>query len=388
MAMIYYCLLVKREIGNSVNIGIITWFTGPNYGTNLQAIALQYFLRKKGHEVSIINYEVDSPIEKTTVLQKLKNQPRKFVTKYALKKYSSQIMSRNEKMANEIKRNCQLTERIQNTEELINVCNNFDVLICGSDQIWNPNWYHPFYYADYSEILTRRISYAPSLGVNEISDEVLPNIINSLGKFDCVSVREEKGAELIAPYIRQKPQVVLDPTLLLSATEWNNIFPEVTEMVDSEKDKYVLAFFLGEEPKHFQATRNFANRHNLKCILVPYKGISYLQNMDIRADVSTADLMHLIRNAKYIITDSFHMTIFSIIHKKQFYTFKRFKEDFLQSQNVRVTNLLELFQLRNRMVENCSAFIGDFEDINYKEVLQILDFEKEKSEKFLLNSLE
>ena len=153
-----------------MKIGIITWFTGPNYGTNLQAIALQYFLHQQGNDVSIINYDVAPPTVKNcgrNIIEKIKNQPHKYLTKYALYKYKAQILNRNKKMVSEIQKNCNFTDRIQSEEELIENCNKFDLLICGSDQIWNPNWYNKFYYADYPEILTPRISYAPSLGVNK-----------------------------------------------------------------------------------------------------------------------------------------------------------------------------------------------------------------------------
>lgn len=370
-----------------MKIGIITWFTGSNYGTNLQAIALQYFLRQKGNEVNIINYEIAPPIVRNggrNLIEKIKNQPGKYARKYALHKYRSQIAKRNQKMADEIRQNCILTDRIQDDKEFIDICNKFDLLICGSDQIWNPNWYHKFYYADYSDISTSRISYAPSMGVNNIPEDKLSEIIAGLRKFDYISVREERGAEILAPYLKEKPTVVLDPTFLLSKEDWSNIFPDKKETGTSD---YVLAFFLSENKQQLQATRDFAKKHNLRCVLVPYGGLTYLQNAEIHADVSSGDLLNLIRHARYVVTDSFHITVFSLIHGKQFYTFQRFKENAYSSQNVRITNLLKLVHLGHRMIPYEATYINDLKEIDYEATSQIMEREISKSKEFLLSSI-
>lgn len=369
-----------------MKIGIITWFTGSNYGTNLQAIALQYYLRKEGYEVNIINYEVsDFKYKKEkNILEKLVYQPKKYTINYALNKYTNDISSRDKKMTNAIQNNCILTSKITNIQQLIDICNTFDLLVCGSDQIWNPNWYNRFYFADYDDIKTRRISYAPSMGVNSIPNDIVPQIKRSIRKFDMISVREAKAADLLEAYTINRPEIVVDPTLLLSSMEWNEIF----EKGDSEKDKYILAFFLNDEHVHLKATKAFAKKHAYKLIVVPYKGMTYLQNADIRADAGLEDLLDLIRNAEYVITDSFHITVFSIIYRKQFFTFKRFKEDAFTSQNVRITNLLNLVNLNERLIPYKSDRIKEMNDIDYPKHISDLMNEIEKSKDFLRKAVE
>lgn len=370
-----------------MKIGIITWFTGPNYGTNLQAIALQYFLRNHGFEVNIINYEVPPwqlKKEKKSLIKRLAHQPKKYAIKFLLKKYQNEIAMRDKKLAAAISSNCILTAKIKNISELINVCNDFDLLICGSDQIWNPNWYDRFYFADYDGVVTRRISYAPSMGVNAIPDNVIREISRSISKFSFVSVRENKAAELLSPYTNKRPEVVVDPTLLLSKEDWNTIF----QKRNSEKEKYILAFFLNDEKTHLKATRDFANKHHYKLVWIPYKGMTYMQNADIRADAGLEDLLNLIRYAEYIITDSFHITVFSIIFEKQFYTFQRFKENSFTSQNVRVTNLLEMTNLQNRLIPYQSVKINEKSEICYESHITKLKTEIEKSKQFLSKAIE
>ena len=149
-----------------------------------------------------------------------------------------------------------------------------------------------------------------------------------------------------------------------------------------------MAFFLNDEFNHLKATKKFAKRNSCRLILVPYKGITYLQSADICADAGVEDLLRLIKNAKYVVTDSFHITVFSIIFNKQFFTFQRFKDDEFTSQNVRVLNLLEMTGLKERLVPFKSKKIVDMEDITYSKCMMKLDNEIKNSKKYLNTAIE
>ena len=346
-----------------MKIGIITWFGGGNYGTNLQAIALQGYLRKLGYSVQLLNFEIEAPKkEKLSFLQKIKRQPQKYAIKYALKKYKTQIETRYQKMKAEIQRNCVFTEKITSEQNYIDVCNKCDILICGSDQIWNPNWYHRFYYADYDQIQSRIISYAPSMGVNAI---------------------EKKGVALLKSLSLQEPAVVVDPTLLLDAKDWNAIFPTQKPC----EEKYILSMFLTDNASHWRAAQIFAKSTGLKQIVIPYCGFSYFQNAEIKVDTGIQDFLNLIRGAEYILTDSFHVTVFSLIYRKQFYTFERFKEDAFSSQNERIRNILEIANVSDRLVPYGTNRIDFKNDIKYNAVVDTLNIEIEKSKVFLYKAI-
>ncbi len=367
-----------------MKIGIITWFSSGNYGTNLQAIALQRYLRNLGHSVQIINFEVTAQRNvKRTFWQKVRSQPQKYSTKYAKKKYENQISHRYQKMRDEIQENCILTERVSDEQNYIDICNTFNLLICGSDQIWNPNWYHRFYYADYDGITTRRISYAPSLGVNEIKEEQKKEIERSLSRFWAVSVREQKGAVLLKPLSHKEPEVVVDPTLLLGATEWNEIFPQKKNC----GEKYILSMFLTDNQLHWKAARRFANAKHLSHVVIPYCGFSYFQKGEIHADAGVQDFLNLIRGAEYVLTDSFHVTVFSLIYHKQFYTFERFQEDAFSSQNERVRNILTIAKSSDRLIPYGMKQIHEKKDIDYNIVGSVLKTEIEKSKAFLNDAI-
>lgn len=370
-----------------MKIGIITWFTGPNYGTNLQAIALQYYLRKQGHDVEIVNCEVKSEYDRNrrTFIEKIAFQPEKYAGKFArCVFFKDKINFRDEKLKNAIQKNCVLTRRCKNEKDLVDTFNSFDLLISGSDQIWNPNWYHRFYFADYDGVTTRKISYAPSMGVTKIEAEVEPEVRRSVSKYDVVSVREDKAVPLLEPYLTHKPEVVVDPTLLLDSNDWESIFPSTGK---SPKEDYVLGIFVEGTISHMHAARRFAAKKHMKYVYIPYSGISYYQSGDRYADAGLEDLLELLRNAKYVITDSFHITVFSIIYKKQFYTIARFKENPITSQNSRIRNLLRISGLQDRELKYGTRKIVELPDINYASRMEMLQSEIDRSKQFLQESV-
>ena len=369
-----------------MNIGIITWYKGPNYGTNLQAIALQWFLRNSGHNVQIINYN-DSLISYSshrTLKKRILSQPDKLAKKIAIRKYGGIIDKKNSKMRSTIKQKCVLTEIANNYEEFINICNSFELLIVGSDQLWNPSWYSPIYYADFEKVKTRRISYAPSLGVKTIPENLLNVMHHGLSRFSHISVREAQGKDILKKELGVDSCVVVDPTLLLSQNDWLSIFPKKESSIN---DEYVLSVFLSDNFFHWKAANIFSKNEVLQHVIVPYMGFSFFQKGTVCVDTDLSDLLNLIRGAKYILTDSFHITVFSIIMQKQFYTFERFKEKESFSTNSRVKNLLSKLNLNNRVQHYNCVTVLETERIDYKNVSKLLDKEISKSKQYLYNAI-
>lgn len=366
-----------------MKIGIITWFQTPNYGTNLQAIALQKYLRNKGHNVYLVNFKTksSSATKKRSFMQKLKNQPQKYADKFAFKKYNAEIEKKNKAIERIISQECLLTRKIVTEQDYIDVCNGFDLLIFGSDQIWNPNFYNKFYYAYYPEITAKKAAYAPSLGISKMPEQMKNLIGDSLSDFSAISVRETQGAEILAQILSKKPQVVLDPTFLLSREEWAKIAEKGTQI---NKD-YVLCMYLTDNIRYQKASVIFSKKKNLPLITVPYLGFSYFQKGQIIPDAGIEDLLNLIQHAKYVITDSFHITVFSLIFQRDFFTFQRFNENSATSQNSRVENLLSMLKLDDRLLEYFSSSIPEKESIDYTSVNEILQSEILKSKQFLDN---
>lgn len=368
-----------------MNIGIITWFGGPNYGTNLQAISLQKYLRKVGYSVQIINY-VPPRVgygKELSIWDRIAHQPQKYVNLYSKGKYKQELEQKNNKIQESLCKHCKFTAQITNDEEYVQICNDFDVLVFGSDQIWNPNWYHPWYYADNPIIKAKRVSYAPSMGVTSLEPEIAEKIRHSLEVFSAVSIREIECVNLLEQCMGIRPETVLDPTFLLNREDWSQFIGK--EQV--AENEYVLSLFLTDNCCHWWAASKLAKKERIKHIVVPYSGFSYLLHADVRADTGLEDLLSLIRGAKFVLTDSYHVTVFSLIFNKEFYVFARFKDADDFSQNSRVTNLLDSINLIERLIPYGSRTINLMNPIDYGAVNHILEMEKKKSRQYLRNAL-
>ena len=361
-----------------MNIGVITWFSYENYGTKLQAIALQRYLKNMGHHVQLLNFTppelLTGTSSKESFWDKIKRQPNKYVNRYILKKNKKHIDIKCKKMDFLINQECSLTQKIKTDEDYIRVCNSFDLLICGSDQIWNPNLYHRYYFADFEQIKTPRISYAPSIGVNNIRTTIASKMKESLARFSLITVRESAGADVLKEITGRKIFTVLDPTFLLKKSEWISL----TRKTDC-KEKYILCYFLSDNKNHWKAARRFAKAHGLKLYIIPQQGESYIQKGKIFPECGIEDFLELISKATFVLTDSFHGTVFSILFNTQFYVFERFKENEYSSQNSRIVDLLTDVSIMQRLNKFGSSRILESPNIEY-------DLVNQRIEQMILNS--
>lgn len=368
-------------------VGVITWYSGPNYGTNLQAIALQKVIGKLGYYPELINFvPPEIPQKKRKIISKIKsfipNQILKMKHVIVENKFGEAISNRDKKLNQAIEENCKLSTFIGNDQEYVEICNFYNMLIFGSDQIWNPNWFHPFYYADYEKIKTPRIAYAPSIGVTKIRDDVIESYKNALNHFSSIAVREDSGVELLNQITGRECTKVVDPTLLLTAHEWDDVFK-----IRNTKDEYVLFYLLKDNRNHINAVIKFAKENNLKLKIIPYQNDTYLIDGEIFADAGPKEFIELIRNAKYVITDSFHGMVFSIIYKKQFYALTRFDDKSQESQNSRVYQIINEYGLQNRLQLFDTREIVESKPIDYDSAYKILDVQINTSIQYLKDML-
>lgn len=369
-----------------MRIGIITWFRYENYGTKLQAIALQSYLRSLGHDVQLIDFPVPDPPrphKKKKFLNRVYGRLNYMMLQYARKRYSDPLAMKSLRMKQVINEQCIVTEPIKNDEDYINICNQFDLIICGSDQIWNPNWHHPYYYADFPEIKAKKISYAPSIGIREIPEDKKELIYESLKSFSMITVRENRAASLLESIIGYKPQKVLDPTMLITKEQWIDLFGLKT----NEKQQYLLCYFLSDNKNHWKAARRLAREKHMTIRIIPQMGFSYFYKGEKYLDAGVKEFLDLILNADYVLTDSFHGTVFSLLFEKEVYTFERFKDDRYFSQNDRVIELADEFNIRNHLLQYNTRRIICVPPINYTEIRHRLELLRERSETILNNEI-
>lgn len=363
-----------------MKIGVITWFHYENYGTVLQAIALQEYLKSIGTEPALIDFHLPELGVGTKPPLRVRLH-RHVLNKIIPALYSKDISNRSMKFRNAIYD----TYKVKPTDSgYIQTCNQFDLLVCGSDQIWNPNWFNDYYFANYPEVKTPKISYAASIGVKHIPEYFRGSYYNALRSFDKISVREKNTQEEIQREFHLQCTAVVDPVFLGTKEEWSTLVGK-NAVADGD---YALCYLLTDNKAHWKAVHDFAARKKLKFIIVPMTEDSYFEAGEKKADAGPKDFVNLIANAKYILTDSFHATAFSILMERPFYVFERTAKTEANSQNSRIYNVLKMSGLEKRLIAYNSTRIIDEDDIDFKTAKSLIQPEIEKSKKFINSEIE
>lgn len=358
-------------------IAIMTWHMYNNYGGVLQAYSLRKKILEFGYQnVDFVNY---TPTPKTISLrEKFQFQN---IYEFFNSKFSNQKLEnlRNKKFDEFRNEKFTYTKLCDNRMKLYSLNNEYDKFVCGSDQIWAPTLFDENYFLKFVNNSDKKIAYAPSIGLAEISDDVVEKQMKSLIlDFDALSVREEKGREIIKNLTNKDAKVVLDPTLLLNKDEWNVEF----ELCNYSIKNYVLVYCLGDISKAYK----IAKKLNKKIIVIPK---NYADYNKYKRDViipSPIEFLKLIYNADMVITDSFHGMIFSMNFNTPFIVLKRFKDNSL-SQNSRIYNMLKIAELENRLYnDNLDYFINNTY-IDFKRFNEIIVQKRMESLNFLKNAL-
>lgn len=369
-------------------LAIVTWIKYLNFGTYLQAYALQRITNKLGFKVSILD---DSKILESDYLQNVeenggfKAKLRHFkneisyIIKYGIREYfllhqSVAFYSAFQKAYMTIdKEILPLSELDQK----------YDLFVCGSDQIWYPsmNIFSPYYYLSFTN--KRKVAYAPSIGTTKYPFCFVEKVKPLLQRFDAISVREKVGAEIIGSIVGREVDAVLDPTLLLTGEEWGRL-------LSSErlyKRKYILCYLLSYNETYVRYVQNFAREHALSLVTFVLPGRKCIPSDKVLA-AGPCGFLSAIRDAELVFTDSFHCTIFSLLFKKRFCTFKRFSDDASNNQNSRIDNLLGILNLKSYFIgmEQLDA-VKNLSSIDYEAVEAILQSERKRSIRYLKDAL-
>ena len=209
--------------------GLMTWFTHHNYGTALQLAALSGQIKALGHEVTLINYNPRPyPVDKTDctfagyISERILRRPTSSRSSYYFPE------GREEKFNAFINEHVSLSPEADTLPELEDVAENFDAVICGSDQIWSPLCFDSHYYLDFVHDKSKKIAYAPSIEPERARTQSMKDEIIRLAKdfdYNHISVREENAAKTLSTWLNKDVRAVLDPTLLLGSDEWEKYIP-------------------------------------------------------------------------------------------------------------------------------------------------------------------
>ena len=366
------------------NIVIVTFNKANNYGAKLQ----EYALLKKSSEFGnsmVLNYN-DKNIAKNykyiglgygSILTRIK-MIIKYIIFFNINKKRYDAFKKFEK--NFITLTKYKCSNINNINRCIV---NTDILIAGSDQIWNPqitNGLNDIYTLNFKKNNIKRISYAASIGNNTINDNLKNEYKQKISKINLISVREESGKISLNKVLpNKKIDVVLDPTLLLTKKEWEKIIKnqEVTNK------KYIVAYMVAMDNDYIKIANELSKLTGLKVIHFERRG-KYKNVLKTAYTSGPQDFVSLIKNAEYVVTTSFHATVFSIIFNKKFWVVPH------KTTGSRVTDLLTKLGISNRAVNTLEEFNKkDYnEEIDYDKVNKILEKEREKSIKWLKDAIE
>ena len=370
------------------NVGILTWITYENYGTFLQCYAMNKTIAKFDFNVETIQY---IPRKTPNSMITLESNS---VIKYYFKRFFKKIfnkktipilyeaMSERHTNFNNFKNNyINLTDKFFTSSQLFTLNDKYDYFVCGSDQIWSPLVFDSHFFLDFVTNKNKKIAYAPSIGTNNINNTFIKQKIKELiNDFDKVSIRENSGKQIIKELTGNDVPVVLDPTMLLDYTEWD-------ELADNDycvPEKYILCYFLGCNEKYWKYIKQLSKKENMPLVVLPVFNNDFERSEYVLKDVGPSQFITLVRNATFICTDSFHGSIFSILYKKPFAVFSRFTKRDAWNQNSRIDTLCENLKLTNRRVTKYQTLLTIFENtIDWHETYSELEKLRKESMSYL-----
>ena len=356
-----------------------------NYGGVLQFYALQKKLLEYGFDVEILQVN-----DETLLLKKKKTL--KSLVLFFLKPFRS----RKAKIARK-RLLALLDERIKKTDSFkehfycktSNIkkveLNNYYAFVCGSDQIWNPNHARKRAFLSFAPKQSLKIIYAASLGVEGLSAYQKIEYSKYIQPIQFVSVREQSAKVILDSFLnRNDIKVVADPTLLLTANEWNHILEKHPSCPNKP---YLFVYILGRvTPEQVKYISEFALSNDLQIVRILYASSESLQELDFGdvqiKNASPQEFLFFIKNASFILTDSFHACVFSLLFRKEFCVYKR---DNSSSMMGRIDTLFNHFDINKERIifgkiPNLAPI--DYSSFEYKQNILI-----KESLSFLNNAL-
>ena len=309
-------------------VGIITLYGNFNYGNRLQNFAVQESLKKLGLITETIIY-----IGKDEIYLKLEENFSD-IKKDAFINFNENI-------------NFYHTKLYMDKKPEINFGNDLDYFVLGSDQIWNYTIEDQFsskVFANFANNNQKRISFAASIGISTLpkkDSEAYKIFKENLKNIDYISVREKAAKDIVEKISgRDDVKVILDPTMLLEEYEWENVMKKPENL---KTDNFIVKSFLGNINSNvWKEITKFAEETNCEIIDISDENSPYF-------DIGPSEFLYLEKNARMVLTDSFHSCVFAILFSTPFVVFKR--DSAKTSMHSRIETLLNTFKLDYRLFE-------------------------------------
>lgn len=357
-----------------------------NYGQVLQCYAMQEICKKLGANVQVVRYREKVPqdiLKYKFPLGKMNELYEDYCQRIFIQNGFDERINKFQKF---VSKNINRTYPCYTIADVEKITQKSDVLICGSDQIWNPNLLKKVYALDFGTAIQKKVAYAASgiVPKSKYADKKYKELSKYLQNFSSISLREKVSIDILKDYTAQKIEDVLDPTFLLKSKEWDKVAGKY--LID---EPYIFCYTLCEIRPYKMMLNKIAELYGVKKVL-------YIQSKVIPGDYSgkfvkisdagPAEFLTLLKNSVTVCTDSFHGVALSINYHKQFCLFNHKTTDISHCAN-RQDDILAKCHINNRKCENLKD-INNLVPINYKEVEAFLSKERERSWEFLKKSVE
>ena len=380
---------IYQLIKKNMKIGILTLSLHTNYGGILQAYALKTVLEKMGHDVWLIDTKLNQVsfprkiwrLTKETIAYLKGDVPMinaKKLRDRAYLNYTKPFIDQNIP---------KITKTFTSIEDLKKVTEkyNFEAYVVGSDQIWNAKYYKHIEAAFFSFLKGKeviKIAYAPSFGADvwKYNEEQTRNCKELIKEFDAVSVREDVGIDFCKSHLDAQATMVLDPTMLLRTEHYLKLLPDSS----TRKNNGLFLYVLDVSKEKKELIDAVAEKKNL----VPYQ-LDIIDGyescpLEWRTNAKVEDWIRSFHDAEFVITDSFHGTVFSIIFNKPFYVLLNYNRG-----AVRFKSILNIFNLSDRIITSKEELTKEKleKKIDWEAVNKTLTVNQKHSMSFLKENL-
>lgn len=366
-----------------MKIDIITLHRAENYGSVLQTFALQKKLEDLGHEIQILDYH---PERYTNIgkLRRLKKQSKKLENPILLLAakiliYPSYIR-KNIVFNKFIKKYLNLTQYsfMTNEEAKLLDIKDADAFCTGSDQVWNSHWNEGVEKALYLDFAPKNkliFSYAASIGLSNLPENEIEITKNLLNKYEFISVRENTGIKILHDLGRTDAIQCLDPTLLLAKEEWSRYASN-----KYKRKKYILTYNLHHDSEIDKYAIALSQEYGIPIWNISYNWHDIIRKGHLCWCPSVESFLGLIKHAKFIVADSFHATVFSIIFERPFITITP------EIASSRISSLLNMLGIGERNIKFFKDISIMEKPIDYITVKQRLNVKIHDSINYLIKA--
>lgn len=348
-----------------------------NYGSALQTWALHQAINKIGHQPVLVDYCPDVLADKDPLNPFGSMWDKDEESKRMVELTMPAIRTNYEKFDRFYHEQFRRTSQQYTSKNFDQITKEgLDGFICGSDTIFCPDefGFDDGYYANYAAMKGNSVSYAASFGDPHFTEETYQILNDRIENFKALGIREDQ----MIPYLKQHTsapvQRTIDPTLLLSAEEYEGIVGDKPEY-----EKYLLLYSRRYSPKMEAFAENMAKENGWKIVDISLRATNSDRGHIMRYDAGVEEFLSLVKHAEYVVTNSFHGMIFSVQFRRPFVIFSR------EQCDNKIEELLELFGIPNRMLVTGEE---KFNEIDYEIVHRRIEEAREKSLAFLKMELE